>query len=80
MTNVCPRPGDREEGTEEMKLNLKLVVAGKLYFQAKCKQCVLSVEVALRVQEIETYVYHNAFSSLRDFGEGIINGGDIGDD
>lgn len=37
MTNVCPRPGDREEGTEEMKLNLKLFVAEKLYLQAKCK-------------------------------------------
>lgn len=41
----------------------------------------MSVELKwCEVQENDTYVYHNAFSSLRDFGKGIIDGGDIGND
>lgn len=33
-----------------------------------------------RVEQSVTYVCSDALSSLRDFGEGIVDGGDVGDD
>lgn len=39
-----------------------------------------TVKVCTWVEQNVTYVCSDALSSLRDFGEGIIDGGDVGDD
>lgn len=55
-------------------------VAGRLDLQVKWSSVCRVLTPREGWRRMRTYVYHDAFSSLGDFGESVIDGGDIGDD